>query len=68
MIPLVPLNLQPGPWPILEMLKESAIPVTRANYLAISQPGQDPADQMHPEAELELPPELRLGWQAETVK
>ena len=63
--PLVPSNPRPGPWPILEMLQEQGIPATRANYLAISHPGKDPDEQLHPEAELDLPPGLRLGWEVE---
>ena len=51
-----------GPYPILGVLTETGTPVTRENYLELSHPGQDPRQQMHPEAELELPPELRLGF------
>ena len=63
--PLPLSNPRPGPYPILEMLQEQGIPATRANYLAVSHPGKDPEEQLHPEAELELPPELRLGWEPE---
>ena len=59
-----PEELKPprGPYPILRILQESGTPVTRANYLALSSPGVNPKNQLDPEAELELPPELRLGW------
>jgi len=53
---------QLGPYPILGVLLELGYPLTRANYLALSIPGQNPRRQMHPEAELELPPKLRIGF------
>ena len=49
-----------GPYPILEILKEKGIPATRANYLALMDPTVDPEEQLDPEVELELPPELRF--------
>jgi hypothetical protein len=57
---------QSGPYPILDLLHELGIPITRENYLEWSLPGQDPRVQMDPEAELDMPPELRLGFGPES--
>jgi len=48
--------------PVLNTMRFKGIPVTRKNYLNLCYMGKPPLDsdgQLHPEAEQELPDELR---------
>lgn len=49
---------QPGRDPVLDLMRQRGIPLTRENYLALSRP--DAEGPLSPEEEMELPEEFRL--------
>ena len=51
-----------GSFPILAIMKQKGIPLTREHYLALMVPNHNPSKPLHPELEMELPEPFQMEY------